>query len=181
MMRFLPALLLLAACSSGESGSNSSEDGSGGGGAGAAQVQQDTPANATGDPQNVAIPLEPPPFLNNAAAQETARPALTAVPGAFQGRWGLVPADCEAGRADNKGLMTVAADRLTFYESRARATDVAATPSRVTATLRYSGEGQQWSHGATMTLQDNGRTLVFDEPESDTGVRRYTRCPADAA
>ena len=39
----------------------------------------------------------------------TAAPRITEIPAAIRGRWGLVPADCEPGRSDAKGLLTITA------------------------------------------------------------------------
>lgn len=119
-------------------------------------------------------PQEPP---ANRARPAPAAVRLSGLPPAFRGRWALVPADCEPGRADAKGLMVVEARRLSFYESRAVPLAVAASgPDRLTARLRYAGEGQEWTQDAVLTLSDGGRTLVRDEKGADTGVLRYRRC-----
>ena len=52
-------------------------------------------------------------------ADEPVVEATSTIPASFQGRWALSPADCTSTRGDNKGLLTVAADKLTFYEARA--------------------------------------------------------------
>ena len=44
-------------------------------------------------------------------------PAASTIPAVIQGRWGLVAADCEPGRDDAKGLLTISANELDFYES----------------------------------------------------------------
>src|SRR5690606_16407012 len=57
---------------------------------------------------------EPAPTEPAAAATEIATPTptpgetteVTTIPAPIQGRWGLVAADCEPGRADAKGLLT---------------------------------------------------------------------------
>jgi hypothetical protein len=169
MIRYtIPLLLALAACGGGQgsTGSNSS-DGTEKGSAGATQVVEQTPSNLQDDPQNGVVPLETP------------KPAATAasIPAAFQGRWALVPNDCDESRGDAKGLMTVSADRLKFYESRATPGAIRmAGPGRLQTTLSFVGEGQSWSHPTTLTVQENGRVLVREEQGSD--ALRYTRCPA---
>lgn len=98
------------------------------------------------------------------------------IPEPFQGRWGLVAADCEPGRADAKGLMDVGAHRLVFYESRATPTSILqATPNELMLQLTFAGEGQTWERSDRLTLLDGGRTLVRDEIEP-AGTFRYTRC-----
>ena len=53
------------------------------------------------------------------APPETASPspAASTIPAVIQGRWGLTDADCEPGRDDAKGLLTITANELDFYES----------------------------------------------------------------
>jgi hypothetical protein len=99
-------------------------------------------------------------------------PASTKIPESLQGRWGMVPADCTSTRGDAKGLMTVGADTLSFYESRAKLTDVAsADPNRFSGAFAFTGEGQNWT--ANVTLTRDGDTLVRQEE----GPRfTYRRC-----
>ena len=100
-----------------------------------------------------------------------------AIPPRFRGRWGLVSADCDPRRDDNKGLMTVAARQLRFYESRAVPAKIErAGPDALAVTLAFSGEGQTWSEIARLTLRQNGRVLVRTGAEG--GPLRYTRCRA---
>jgi hypothetical protein len=99
------------------------------------------------------------------------------IPEAFQGRWGLVTNDCDRGRADAKGLLEVAANRLVFYESRATPTSMLqAVPNELTLQLTYAGEGETWQRSTRLTLLDEGRTLVREE-QDPAGTFRYTRCP----
>ncbi|MFW2850924.1 hypothetical protein ACM61V_03215 [Sphingomonas sp. TX0543] len=98
------------------------------------------------------------------------------IPVSFQGRWGLVPADCTTTNGDEKGLMTVTADRLSFYESRATITKlVAVSPTVLDATLAFSGEGQTWEEKTPLTLSENGTVL---SRVADGQTLRYTRCAA---
>lgn len=161
------AALLLAACSGGEGGGDNEDQP-------AAQVVERTPDNLQDDPNNSVVPLAPPP-----APSPTASP-VAALPEAFQGRWGMVANDCEPGRADAKGLMTVSADLLRFYESRGRVERARAPrPGTVELDLAFTGEGQAWNRTETLTLTDGGRTLVREEREP-AGSYRYTRCLAAA-
>lgn len=108
-------------------------------------------------------------------------PAPTAIadrrlPPAFVGRWGLVPADCTSMNGDNTGLMTVAPDRLTFYESRATIARLeGVSPTELRATLAFTGEGQEWREETGLVLEDGGRVLVR---VVDGERLRYTRCDA---
>ena len=159
------AVLLLAACGGGEeAGDNSSSAG---------QVIEQTPTNLQDDPNNSVVPLSPP----SPAPAPSASP-IAALPAEFQGRWGMVDNDCVPGRDDAKGLMTVAADGLRFYESRGRIERAAAVrPGSVELDLAYTGEGQEWNRTETLALQDGGRTLVREE-RKPAGSYRYVKCPA---
>lgn len=96
------------------------------------------------------------------------------IPPAFQGRWGLVPADCSSTRGDNKGLMTVEADRLSFYESRATIAKLSVvSPTELNATLNFSGEGQTWQQETPLILAAEGGTLTR---MADGQALRYARC-----
>jgi hypothetical protein len=98
------------------------------------------------------------------------------IPPVFQGRWGLVPADCTSTRGDNKGLMTVEADRLTFYESRATIAKLTvASPTELKATLDFSGEGQTWQQETPLILEDNGNALTRT---AEGQTLRYAKCAA---
>jgi hypothetical protein len=101
-------------------------------------------------------------------------PASTKIPESLQGRWGLVPADCTSTRGDAKGLLTVGADTLVFYESRARLQRIAsAAPDRLVGAFAFTGEGQNWTRTETLELKD-GALLRSDE-EVSTPLR-YSRC-----
>src|SRR3546814_1708683 len=105
-------------------------------------------------------------------------PTLFRSPVDFQGRWGLVANDCDPARDDNKGLMTVAADTLKFYESRGVVKTVTiASPTKLTADLALTGEGQTWNKIATFTLLDGGKTLLRAENDPALSLR-YSKCTA---
>ncbi|GAA3712190.1 hypothetical protein GCM10022268_21360 [Sphingomonas cynarae] len=176
----IAAVLLLAAC-------GSSEDGAGNGAEEETTVApiEKTPANLYADPGNMVVPLDPPGKGTAPAALPTPAPSpVVAIPMAFRGRWGIGLADCDAARDDAKGLMTVSADTLRFWESRAKLA-AARTEGATTlvATLSFSGEGQTWREPTRMVLQDNGRSLVRDsagdgQGGGQGGTTRYMRCPA---
>jgi hypothetical protein len=174
------ALFLLAAC--GQTSTQTGQDPSAGEGkdeAAQPTVQQGQPENLMDDGNNQAVPLDPPPPDPNAAPKAAASPAaLQAFPASFQGRWGLVAADCEPGRADAKGLMEVGPKSLRFYESRGIPTRLAqAAPGRIEATLAMTGEGQEWTAAQALTLQADGKVLVREERDPPAALR-YAKCPA---
>ncbi|HYD05139.1 MAG TPA: hypothetical protein VEC60_05415 [Reyranella sp.] len=143
----------------------------------------------TPTPEASATPTEAAP---TAAVEATATPAVAApeapplrtIPAAFHGRWGLVPADCTSTRGDAKGLMTVTADAVRFYESVAR--PVALTlvgERRIDGNFAATGEGQTWTLLQRLELSANGRTLTRTVDEGDSAPAPggnsfvYTRCP----
>lgn len=174
---FVAAALLLSACGSSEPGGNDSED------AATATPVEQTPENLQVDPVNRVVPLDPPGNVAAPAVVPGATPSpVAAIPPAFRGRWGMVVADCDATRDDAKGLMTVGADSLRFWEARATLADARLQgPTVLSATLSFTGEGQAWREPTRLTLQDDGRTLVYDskgdgQGGGQTGTHRYTRC-----
>ena len=175
-LTILSAALCLAACSGGETANNESSGGS--------AAVEPTPTNLIDDPQNTLVPLDPP--GNGAAISPvplpTASPSpIAAMPADFQGRWGMVSNDCDPKRDDNKGLLTIAGNRLSFYESRGGATAIRQLqPTQVTFDLPMSGEGMAWSEPTTLTLLDAGKTLVrkVTGAPDRAGSFRYSRCPA---
>ena len=130
-------------------------------------------------------PAQEPVTANETApANDSADQAFAAaIPDAMHGRWGLVPADCTTGRGDEKGLLTITADTLTFYESRARLTAARdAGADRVTGDFAFTGEGQEWTRTITFTLGENGAALLRADADApaDGGPQRltYRKCPA---
>ncbi|MDE0880319.1 MAG: hypothetical protein OSB00_16930 [Sphingomonas bacterium] len=160
----LAGALALAACGTNEAANNDS----GAQDVPAATSQAGPPAELTVDNSEQTVPIAVP-----------SPEPIAAIPASFQGRWGMVPNDCDP-KNDYmaKGLMTVSAEGLKFYESRATIGDLQRlTPTRLQTTLSYSGEGQTWEKPTTLTLQDDGKTLVrteTDPPAAET----YSRCPA---
>ena len=149
----VPALLALAACDGGTQGAQTDAE----------EARAD--GNIVG---------------GGAVSQPNAPPPETAgIPAALQGRWGLVAADCEPGRADAKGLLTITADKLEFYESVGTLdTIMDAEPTRVRATFDFEGEGMTWQREVVLDVQDDGATLIRREYGEDAapGPFRYTKC-----
>lgn len=118
----------------------------------------------------------PAPVASPAAPQ-----AVATIPPRFRGRWGLIAADCEAGRPDAKGLMEVTGEVLRFYESKARPAQLAQLDA---TTLRgrfaFTGEGMEWERTITLDLEDGGARLTRSEEGAGALPEplRYTRCPA---
>jgi hypothetical protein len=146
-------LALLSACNSGEPGSEQPPDEAADTGVAASGASQPEPAPPQGDD--------------------------AAIPAAMQGRWGLVAADCEPGRADAKGLMVVDGNGLEFYESVAELDGATERSGQVMrATFDFTGEGMEWEREMTLTLENGGETLVRREYGDDAAPEplEYTRC-----
>jgi len=115
-----------------------------------------------------------------AVSQPNAPPAETdGIPGALHGRWGLVAADCEPGRADAKGLLTITADKLEFYESVGELDDIReVADDRIHASFDFTGEGMEWERTMELVLQETGAALVRREFGADAapGSFRYVKC-----
>lgn len=157
----------------------------------AACAKQDEPEPAATETATVApMPVEPapadtiPPAPATSAIPEAMHSAAnealpTTIPAAIQGRWGLVPKDCTSTAGDAKGLLTVSATQLKFYESVAKLGKVAeGDESRIKASFTYSGEGQSWVHTVVLDVQDGGRTLTRRNygPDAAPAALKYTRC-----
>jgi hypothetical protein len=103
----------------------------------------------------------------------------TEIPLAIRGRWGLVPADCTSTNGDNKGLVTIDATSLKFYESRATLGAVKnADDGSIAATYAFTGEGQNWTLEVELDVADGGKTLIRKETGQDASPEplTYTRC-----
>ena len=163
--------LLLAACSGGSgSGNNQSDE------VPVAQVQEQTPENLTDDPQNSVVPLG---SRGNAAVPGPA--PLATIPARFQGRWGMSAADCDPSTGADKGKLTIAGNRLSFFESRGDATKIMQTqPTQITFDLPMNGEGTNWTERTTLTLLEDIKMLVRQKavPGGKSETSRYVRCPA---
>ena len=116
------------------------------------------------------------PVVNDAddAGSEPSGPqSALAIPAQYRGRWGMVPADCEPGRADAKGLMTVGDKTLRFYESvGALQEQRPAIATSFAGLYSFTGEGQSWERSVVLTR--DGDTLTRAE---DDRSYTYKRCP----
>ena len=103
----------------------------------------------------------------------------TRIPQPFEGRWGLVPADCTSTKGDAKGLLTIAGNSLTFYEAKGTlAKVIAATTNSFDARYAFAGEGQTWKRTERFMLTGNQLNRRTDaEPGQEPPVNlTYARC-----
>ena len=102
-----------------------------------------------------------------------AAPAAT-IPAALHGRWGLTPADCTSTRGDAKGLLTVTAGELRFYESRAvPGANTVASPDSISGDFAFTGEGQSWTKYLVLQLQKQELVRTESNP---TASFTYAKC-----
>lgn len=127
------------------------------------------------------MPEEAPAELHaNADAPDSASPAAMnrgEIPPAIRGRWGMVKADCTSLHGDAKGLLEISKTTLNFYESRGTlATMSEWEPTRIRARFAFEGEGMSWQRDTTLSVQDDGQTLIRQDIGEDMHYR-YSRCP----
>jgi hypothetical protein len=154
----LLALATLAACDGGTQGADTTTE------------EAEAAGNVVG---NSSVGPSPTPPL------ESETPAPTTIPAALHGRWGMVPLDCTSTRGDNKGLLTITAGKLEFYESVGTLdTIMEAEPTRIRAAFDFEGEGMTWQREVALDVQDNGATLIRREygPDAAPGPFRYAKC-----
>ena len=100
--------------------------------------------------------------------------ASAAIPAALQGRWGLTPADCMPGRNDAKGLLTISASDLRFYESRAvPGVDVTTDANSAAGNFQYEGEGQSWTKYEALKVEKGRLTRTETKPSASF---TYAKC-----
>ena len=118
--------------------------------------------SATGEPHGPTSPAK-------------AEPAPVArVPAALHGRWGLTPADCMPGRSDAKGLLTITADDLHFYESRAvPAGNVDTDANSISGDFSFTGEGQSWTKYEALKADKGRLTRTETKPAASFS---YAKC-----
>ena len=98
----------------------------------------------------------------------------TAIPAALHGRWGLTDADCDSERDDTKGLVTIAADRISFYEAIAVPDSIGkSTRTSIEGRFAFTGEGMAWS--GPMIWSVEGNRLIRIDSERDARLE-YSRC-----
>ncbi len=141
-----------------------------------AACQQQDPNNIAIDESNApnaAIETLPPDEGNEATAAANADAATAAtIPAQYHGRWGMGLADCEPGRADAKGLITIGDRTMEFYEATATLKQQRpAVPESFSGLFGFTGEGQTWEKVQTLTR--TGDTLKRAEVE---GTFTYKRC-----
>ncbi len=115
------------------------------------------------------------------AKQGEDKMAAGPIPAGFQGRWGMSLNDCTPDRDDAKGLMSISADTLTFYESRGVLTEPQEQkPARLAGMFDFTGEGQSWSYHELLELKEDGQTLIRTETGDGAAPAplRYMRCPS---
>ena len=133
------------------------------------------------DPEETMMPVEPNGGIGDGA---TPLPELlgTTIPEALHGRWGLVPADCTSTRGDAKGLITIDAERIEFYESRAVVDEIEEQdPGMIRARFAFTGEGQEWTRDIEWRLSEGGATLTRSESGEDALEEplSYTKCETE--
>ena len=146
--------------------------------------QQDDPNNIAideGNSLNAAIETLPPDdsSINNVEADEAADgnaassdAANALIPAQYQGRWGMVPADCTSTRGDAKGRIDVAGKTIKFYEATATLKEQRpAIATSFSGQFAFTGEGQNWDK--VMTFTRTGDTLKRAE---ESGTFTYKRC-----
>ena len=122
-----------------------------------------------------ATPASAAPTGSGAAADQ----ADKSIPMAMRGRWGLVPADCTSDRGDAKGLLTIEAGSIRFYESVAKLAKVGQrSETALKASYAFSGEGMEWTRDMTLALQPGGKVLIKQEfgEDAPAGPYKYSRC-----
>ena len=126
----------------------------------------DAPAENTAVPErNVTDLARPPAELGeNAApaeepAEETPPVVTSAIPAAYQGRWGATASRCGDGE---EMALTITPQVLRFYESEGRVKRVPpAGPRRIAVTGAFTGEGDSWENVQTLALSPEGDTLTI--------------------
>jgi hypothetical protein len=112
----------------------------------------------------------------NVMNRSTAETAALAIPAAFHGRWGMVPADCTSTKGDAKGLISIDASSIKFFESNGTLTKVTLNaPENFTGTFAFTGEGQSWTNSQNLKLTNSSNTLIRSETDVAQSYS-YQRC-----
>ncbi|NCP10835.1 MAG: hypothetical protein GW859_02570 [Sphingomonadales bacterium] len=105
---------------------------------------------------------------------EMAQPMGKAFPAAFHGRWDGNAAACAKDYSDMR--MTITGDTVKHWESSGTVRELRIeTPTRITADLDFSGEGEEWQSTTGYEVVDGGKALVRTQRNPDITVR-YVRC-----
>ena len=114
---------------------------------------------------NANMPVPPDPVPPEQAGSAT-------IPAQYHGRWGMVANDCQPGRADAKGLITVSSASIRFYEAVATLKERRpAIPEAFSGLFSFTGEGQNWEKVMTFTRAGDRLRRV-----EDSGTFNYLRC-----
>ena len=170
------AVMMLAACSGGEDEKSGPEAS-----ANLTPLREAAPAEPAVAPETVAQADEPEPVdAPLKKVESTSDAGGKAIPAAIRGRWGLVAADCTSTKGDAKGLLTIDAANLRFYESHGELVRVRErAANRIVADYKFSGEGMDWDQQMLLDVRGDGKTLIRrDYGEGASGPMRYTRCAA---
>lgn len=113
---------------------------------------------------------------NVADGNSVETPGALAIPAAFHGRWGMVPADCTSTKGDAKGLIAIDRNSIKFYESVGKLTKVTLNaPENFTGTFAFTGEGQSWTNSQNLKLSGSSNTLARSETDVAQSYT-YKRC-----
>ena len=113
------------------------------------------------------------PHVDTQPARPLPEPAA-AMSAALQGRWGLTPADCMPGRSDAKGLLTIGASELRFYESLAvPGADVTTDADSAAGNFHFEGEGQSWTKYEALKVGKGRLTRTETKPSASF---TYAKC-----
>lgn len=134
-------------------------------------------------PVSTAAAVDAAPAMPSASAAPTPSASPTraekSIPLALRGRWGMVPGDCTSTRGDNKGLITIGATSIRYYESVAKLAKVSErSETALRASYAFTGEGMEWQRELGLKLLDGGKVLNKQEFGSDAppGPDKYMRC-----
>lgn len=136
--------------------------------------EPEAPAPATSESTSAASTEATP-----VAAATSVNFAKMDLPADLHGRWGMVAADCEQGRADAKGLLVIGPRSLEYYESVGTLAKLAEMePTRIRGEFDFMGEGMEWDRDLVLDVQDDGQTLIAREYGDDAapGLLRYSKC-----
>ena len=139
-------------------------------------VETGMPASAEPLPE-AAVAMSSP--VATGSADSLTPEAEKSIPLALRGRWGIVPGDCTSTRGDAKGLITIGATSIQYYESVAKLAKVSErSETAIRASFAFIGEGMEWQRELGLKLQDGGKVLIKREFGSDAppGPDKYTRC-----
>lgn len=101
------------------------------------------------------------------------------VPAAIRGEWGINAGDCFGDRGAAKGLMTVGANSLRFYEAVATLGVIEVRDAdHIRADYLFEGEGETWTQGVDLSLGDDRSVLVRRDfgPDALPEPLEYERC-----